>query len=293
MRILIFGVTGMLGHALWSKLKQTHDVFGTLRRPKEELRIYSSIFKNNTDYIIDDVDALDKSAIDKAITLSEPDVIINCIGIIKQIPAAHDPIISISINSLFPHVLAKKCHEKGIRLIHISTDCVFSGKKGSYTETDISDAEDLYGRTKYLGEISAPNCLTIRTSLIGRELSGTKGLLEWFLSQNGKQVKGYQNAVFSGLTTYAMSNIIQEISEKYNLEGLYHISSEPVTKYDLLNKLKQRLSLDIEIVPDKSVFVDRSLDSNKFRKATAVNIPSWDEMADDLAIKIKRYYEWR
>ncbi|MBI5408609.1 MAG: SDR family oxidoreductase [Nitrospirae bacterium] len=289
MRILIFGITGMLGHVLWLELKKAHEAFGAVRGPKERLNIYGAVYKSDAAHIIDNTDVFHEAAIDKAVDVSEPEVIINCIGIIKQVPAARDPVIAIAVNSLFPHVLAKKCSEKGIRLIHISTDCVFSGKKGGYVETDLPDAEDLYGRTKLLGEVTGPKCLTLRTSLIGRELSGANGLLEWFLSQTGKRVNGYQKAIFSGLTTYAMSKVMRELVEKHQaLEGLYHVSSEPLAKYDLLHGLKRRLSLNVDLVPDQSCVVDRSLDSTRFREATGAVIPSWDEMLEELAARIRQ-----
>jgi dTDP-4-dehydrorhamnose reductase len=294
MRILIFGITGMLGHVIWLKLKQTHKTFGTIRKTKEELKKFGVFFENDNSRIIDKIDVSNEYTINKALTQAQPDLVINCIGIVKQLPAAHDPEISIRINSLFPHILAKRCYESNIRLIHISTDCVFSGRKGLYNEADPSDAEDLYGRTKYLGEVSGPKVLTIRTSFIGCELTAANGLLEWFLAQKGKQVKGYQKSVFSGFTTYALAEIMQKVIEKHqSLEGLYHISSEPITKYDLLNKLKQKLLLDVEIVPDDSVVVDRSLDSTKFGKATNMTIPSWDKMVDDLATRVVQYDDWR
>lgn len=282
MRILVFGVTGMLGHVLWLKLKQTHNTFGTVRRPKEELKTYSFLFEKNNNYIIDNVDAVDECAIDKAVTLAKPDLVINCIGIIKQVPAAHDPVISIRINSLFPHILAKKCHDKGVRLIHISTDCIFSGKKGQYRETDISDAEDIYGKTKYLGEVDGIYCLTIRTSLIGRELRGKRSLLEWFLAQRG-QIRGYKRAIFSGLTTYAFAGIVKEIIEKYpKLSGIYHIASNPINKNELLMRLKNIYQKDVDIVPDEMVIVNRSLDPSKFKRDTSIRIPDWDEMLEEL-----------
>jgi len=282
MRILVFGITGMLGHVLWLKLQQTHNTFGTVRRPKEELRALGPLFEKDNNHIIDNVNADDECAIDKAVALAEPDIVINCVGIIKQVPAAHDPVISIRINSLFPHILAKKCRDRGVRLIHISTDCVFSGKKGLYRETDIPDAEDIYGKTKYLGEVQGSHCLTIRTSLIGREIRGKRNLLEWFLTQRG-QIRGYKRAIFSGLTTYVFAGIVKEIVEKYpELSGIYHIASSPVNKYELLVRLKDVYQKDIDVVPDETIIVDRSLDPGKFKRDTSITIPDWDEMLKDL-----------
>lgn len=288
MRILILGVNGMLGHALWQGLKDAHETYGTTRKDIMELNSRCRFFFDSA-RIIDKLNVRTNMDLDRIFGISEPEIVINCIGIIKQLPEANDPVKAININALIPHILAIRCSGKGIRLIHISTDCVFSGEKGNYSEEDIPDAEDIYGKTKFLGEVSGNNCLTIRTSLIGRELTSKNGLLEWFLSQR-RRVAGYRKAIFSGLTTYALSNIIKTIIEKHgSLAGLYHISSEPITKYDLLKKLKQRLSLDVEIVPDDGVAVDRSLNSIKFRKATGIDIPLWDTMLDGLAEMARQY----
>jgi len=215
------------------------------------------------------------------------------VGVVKQLPEARSPIPSISVNALFPHRLAEMCSERNMRLIHISTDCVFSGNKGQYVESDISDANDLYGRTKFLGEISGKNCVTIRSSIVGRQLSGTSGIIEWFFSQKG-QVRGYRKSIFSGLTTYALANIIRILIEGHrSVEGLYHVSGEPINKYDLLKKLKKALKLDIEIIPDDHVVVDRSLDGTKFRELTHIDMPAWDEMMKDFVERVRDYEEWR
>lgn len=282
MKILIFGITGMLGHVLWQNLKEDFQVYGTVRVEKKDLIEKYSLFEDRYENIIDGVDVLSIDTVDNAIEIVNPNVIINCLGIIKQSKEVNDPVLSISINSLFPHILAKKCEKRNSRLIHISTDCIFSGKKGYYTEEDISDAEDLYGRTKYLGEVNGVNCLTIRTSLIGRELRGRKSLLEWFLAQRG-QIRGYKKAIFSGLTTYAFARIIKEIIEKYpKLSGIYHIASNPINKYELLMRLKNIYQKDIDIISDETIIVDRSLGPSKFKTDTSIRIPDWDEMLEDL-----------
>lgn len=185
------------------------------------------------------------------------------------------------------------CDKRKVRIFHISTDCVFSGNKGNYVESDISDAYDLYGRTKFLGELTGENCLTIRTSIIGRQLTGASSIIEWFLSQK-KQVRGYRKAIFSGLTTYALADIIRTLIEGHpTVDGLYHISSEPIDKYDLLCRVKRALNLDIDILPDDNVVIDRSLNSDRFKGLTHIYIPSWDEMIKDFAEMSPKYEKWR
>lgn len=293
MRILIFGVTGMLGHAIWLNLRNTYETFGTIRGDLEELSRKCPLFDKNEKKIIEKNDVLSDSDMQRALDVAKPDVVVNCVGIVKQLQDAKYPIPSISINALFPHKLAEMCAKRNTRLIHISTDCVFSGKKGNYVESDISDASDLYGRTKYLGEVIGNNCLTVRTSIVGRQLTGTSGLFEWFLSKKGS-VCGYRKAIFSGLTTYALAKIIKVIIEGHKtVDGLYHISSKPINKYDLLKRLKTTLNLDIEIIPDDSIVIDRSLDSTKFRELTHIKIPTWDTMIREFAQRVSDYENWR
>lgn len=210
----------MLGHKLCQIFRKRFETFATVRQsncgdiePFNRVNVVPGIEANNFDQVAEKLSWI------------KPGVIVNAIGIVKQDPAAEDPIPGISINALFPHQLAQLAREVDARLIHISTDCIFSGHKGNYLENDVSDAEDLYGRTKYLGEISGPGCLTLRTSMIGRELKGCHGLVEWFYSQRGKKVRGFKNAIFSGFTTAALSRIIADIVENDpNLEGVYHVA---------------------------------------------------------------------
>lgn len=282
MRILILGVTGMLGHVLFEEFQNDFDVFGTIRQNKEDLTESNSLFNCNSKNIVDNVDALDENSVDVVIRKINPDFIINCIGIIKQIREANDQILSIKINSLFPNMLANICRKNDCHLIHISTDCVFSGKKGMYIENDLPDADDLYGRTKLLGEVNGENCLTIRTSLIGREISKKVGLLEWFLAQSGP-IRGFRKAIFSGLTTYAFSNILKCIIKEFpKLNGIYHIASKSINKFELLSRLKDIYEKKIEIIPDDSLEINRSLDPSKFIKKTDIKTPSWDDMLLDL-----------
>jgi dTDP-4-dehydrorhamnose reductase len=200
----------------------------------------------------------------------------------------------LTINSLLPHRLAHLCQAANARLIQISTDCVFSGRKGMYVEADEADATDLYGRTKYLGEVKGDGCITIRTSMIGWELGTHYGLIEWFMSRCGATVNGYTNAIFSGFTTLALSEILVDvISDHPTLSGLYHVSSEPISKYDLLLRLKHAYHLDVEVEPHPDFHADRSLDSTRFRKASGFIPSTWDQMIEALVADPTPYDQWR
>jgi dTDP-4-dehydrorhamnose reductase len=224
----------------------------------------------------------------------QPQVVVNCIGLVKQAEALKDPLVSIEVNALFPHRLATLCQERGIRLIHISTDCVFSGRKGHYMENELSDAEDLYGRTKFLGEVSYNRCLTLRTSMIGRELGTSHGLIEWFLSQEGRTVGGYTRAIFSGFTTNALAEIIARIVDKQpEMCGVWHVASDPISKFALLSLVKQIYGLDIKINPDETVVCDRSLNADRFRQATGFVPPTWYDMIEQMYRDPTMYSELR
>jgi len=211
-----------------------------------------------------------------------PEVVINCIGLVKQLSEADDPLVALPINALLPHRLARLCAASGARLIHLSTDCVFSGSKGMYLETDISDAKDLYGRSKYLGEVDYTNAITLRTSIIGHELDGARSLIGWFLSQNGR-VKGYRRAVFSGLPTVVVARVIRDyVIPRPDLHGLFHLSAEPINKYDLLKLVAQTYGKQIDIEPDEQLVIDRSLDSSRFRNETGFQPAPWPELIRDM-----------
>lgn len=280
-KILILGVTGMLGHALFDRLSwhKNLDVHATARSTDG----LSRWFPNDLlERIRGNVDADNFDSVIRAIADLKPDVVINCIGIIKQTAPAKDPLISIAINSLFPHRLANVCKAAGARMIHISTDCVFDGAQGNYTEKDQANATDLYGRTKFLGEVYYPHCVTLRTSIIGHELKGKYGLIEWFLAQDGK-VKGYTKAIYSGFPTVEMARIISEyVIPNKDLKGLYHVSSDPISKHDLLKIVSKRYKKHIEIEPYDNVRIDRSLDSSLFRKVTGYSPPDWVELIDNM-----------
>jgi len=277
-KVLILGAAGMLGHKLFTLLSECDNlkVDATVRSIEEgrwfsqELlaKIYENVDVDNFDTII------------RVIADLKPDVVINCIGIIKQMAAAQDPIISVSINALFPHRLALACKVADARLIHISTDCVFDGAKGNYSENDQSNATDLYGRTKFLGEVYYPHCVTLRTSIIGHELKGKHGLIEWFLAQKGK-VRGFTNAIYSGFPTVEIARIISEyVITNADLKGLYHVSSDPISKHELLQLVADKYKKQIEIEPFDDFRLDRSLDSTLFRSITGYTPPSWPELVD-------------
>jgi dTDP-4-dehydrorhamnose reductase len=280
-KLLILGATGMLGHKLMQSLSKRFEVTGTVRGSVE---IYKGHQVLGNMPLIGMVKAEKFERVGEVVAKAQPDAIINCIGIIKQHPAANDSIQSININALFPHRLAKLCQTSGIRLIHLSTDCVFSGRKGNYSEDDVPDPDDLYGRTKLLGEVVYPGCLTIRTSMIGRELRGKAGLVEWFLSQRGKRVNGFSRAIFTGFTTGVLADLIGDLANMSSpLYGLWHVSSDPISKYDLLELINRKFQLDITIDRDEVFHCDRSLNSIRFRKATRFKVPSWEEMIDQMA----------
>lgn len=285
MKVLILGAYGMLGHKMLGILKDKFDTYATCRTFKKD---WQHILRS--DCLITGVQAEVFHSVVNAFAISQPDVVINCIGIVKQLDAAKDPVPSIKINSLFPHELALLCQSRGARLIHFSTDCVFSGKKGNYREDDIHDAEDLYGRTKYLGEVSGKGCLTIRSSIIGRELGTKHGLVEWFLSQRGKKVKGYSKAIYTGFTTNAMARIARELIENHpSLSGIWHVASNPISKYDLLRKINEKMKLNIEIEKDEQFECDRSLNGERFSRETGIVAPTWEVMIEDLVDEVGLY----
>jgi len=197
-------------------------------------------------------------------------------------------------NALLPHKLAEFALEWGGRIIHPSTDCVFSGRIGGYSEDDLSDADDLYGKSKSLGELHYKNSLTLRTSIIGRELTEFKSLLEWLIFQGGRTVKGFNKVIYSGVTTIELANVVALIISKYpGLSGLFQVVSEPISKYDLLNMLKEAFGLTIEITTDSSVVSDRSMKGDKFRLATGYQCPQWPELVQALAQDPTPYNQWR
>jgi dTDP-4-dehydrorhamnose reductase len=290
MRILILGGTGMLGHKMHETLSHDHEVVSTTRRPLSDLPVDPSAFLRNGT-VIEDMDVSQIDVLERLVTEAAPDVLINCVGVIKQRDAAHVAIPSISINALLPHQLAGLCAARGARLFHFSTDCVFSGAEGDYTEESISDATDLYGRTKFLGEVSDRHSLTIRSSIIGRELDHFDSLVEWFLQQRGP-IKGFSHAIYTGVTTGQMALIVSRLLlEQPRLTGLYQIASDKVTKYELLMMMREAFGLEdrIQVEPSDEPVCDRSLRGERFLAATGITVPSWPDMLQALAADTDRY----
>jgi len=270
----------MLGHRLFADLRHRHDVRVTLRQPLEAYRDLG-LFDFST--AIAGIDARVTDRLAEVFAAVRPDAVVNCVGIVKQRPSANDAIASLEINALLPHRLAVLCRMAGARLVHISTDCIFSGRKGAYLETDPSDAEDIYGRTKYLGEVAGDHCLTLRTSIVGYELTRKTGLLEWFLAQHGS-VPGFSQAIFSGVTTNELSRVVERMLVDHpNASGVFHVSSSPIDKYSLLMLFQKYLSPDVEVVSDARLVIDRSLDSTRFRNEFGYQPPTWEAMVKELA----------
>ncbi|MDT5295148.1 MAG: dTDP-4-dehydrorhamnose reductase [Acidobacteriota bacterium] len=266
----------MLGHKLWQRFAPRFDAYVTFRGAAGA---YARTGLFDAARAVGGVSAQDFDSVARAFAVARPAAVVNCIGVVKQDAAAKDPLTSIAVNSLFPHRLAQFARAAGARLIHLSTDCVFSGRAGSYDEAARPDAEDLYGRTKLLGEVAGEGSLTIRTSMIGRELAGAHGLLEWFLAQAGGRVRGFERAVFSGFTTNALAELLAEIiGEHRDLSGVWHAAAEPINKFDLLSLIKEIYGLRVEIERDADFICDRSLDGSRFRAATGFRAPTWPEM---------------
>jgi dTDP-4-dehydrorhamnose reductase len=286
MRLLVFGGTGMLGHQLWETCRTRLDAHFTIR--SSDLRGAAAAVLD-PDRAVPDVRADDPASIERALDETGPDVAVNCIGVVKQVAGDDNLVETIRANALFPHQLAAACRERGVRLIQVSTDCVFSGREGSYTEEHDPDPVDVYGRSKLLGEVGGPGAVTIRTSMIGRELETTNGLLEWLLSQEGT-VRGFTRAVFSGPTTPVLSRLIADLVEREDLlEGLWHVGADPIAKHDLLLLIREAFDLDVEVEPDDSVTIDRSLDSTRLRDTTGWNPPNWPEMIAELSESAEMY----
>lgn len=279
-KILILGGTGMLGHVLFRYLSHhtDYDVFATARHMHEINQFFSADL--GTKFRQDSVDAINFDAVIRTLASIQPSIIINCIGIIKQLPMASDPLTAITLNAQLPHRISLITRNANARMIHISTDCVFDGKKGMYMENDLPTPIDLYGQTKLLGEVSYPHCVTLRTSIIGHELKGKYGLIEWFLGQTRK-VRGYKNAIYSGFPTIELARIISDyVLPNPNLSGVYHVSSPPISKFDLLNIVAEQYGKKIEIEPHENFILDRSLNSELFRAQTGYVPPSWPQLID-------------
>ena len=281
----------MLGHKLVSVLRDGFDTWATVRGRAGAYARYGVFDDRKT---FEGVDVLRFETIIDVFARCRPEAVVNCVGIIKQLPEARDRTLSLAVNSLLPHRLQQLCQASGARLVHFSTDCVFSGRRGMYKEGDPSDAVDLYGRTKFLGETDGPGAVTIRSSIIGRELTTSSGLVEWFLSNRGGRVEGYTRAIYSGFTTLAMARIVRSILLDHPaLCGTIQVSSDPISKYGLLLLLRDAYGIDVEITPSDRPQIDRSLDSSRFRALTGFAPPSWGEMVEEMAADPTPYGQWR
>ena len=281
MRLLILGSSGMLGHQLWRGLHAQHDTWVTLRRPVADFEVHN-LFDEAKAIQFDDI--TDDTALERALGQAKPEAVINCVGLIKQRDEASDEALTLRVNAEFPHRLAKRCGEAGARLIHFSTDCIFAGTKGNYTESDPSDAADLYGQSKYQGEVADAHSATLRTSVIGHELATNLALLDWFLSQRGQAISGFTKAIYSGFTTLEMARIVDRILTQHPaLSGVWHVASEPISKFALLQLCREKLGWEGVIEPNDEFVCDRSLNADRFNQATGYTPPSWEAMISELA----------
>lgn len=289
---MILGGAGTLGHKLWQVLPETFpETFVSIRKPAA-FYAKTGLFGGNR--VRDGLDLRDFARLNAVLDEIKPTVIVNCAGVTLRSKEAQDKNSAISINALLPHRLAEWCSRSGARLIHFSTVCVYDGKKGGYTEDDLPDARDLYGMTKILGDVNAPFALTLRSSFIGREIFGGAELLEWFLAQEGKTVKGFRKALFTGLTTNKLAELVGDLIGNHpGLNGLYHVSSETVSKYELLRLIKDAYGLDVRIEPEEGFEMKRDLDGGRFAKAAGFVCPPWSRMMAEMAADKTPYAEWR
>lgn len=292
-KVTVLGGAGMLGHKMFQLLRErSAGVFCTVREHELEAPL-DRVELLQGDDVIRGVDVTDFPALEAILSAFRPEYVVNCVGIIKQRAEALSPIQSITINSLLPHKLAQMAAHWGGRVIHFSTDCVFSGKRGEYTEEDHSDAEDLYGKTKFLGEVAIANALTLRTSIIGRELTQHRSLLDWFLAQNQKTIRGYRRVIYSGVTTNYLAELVASIIHEHSgLNGLYQVASGPISKYDLLCLLREAYQLDVHIEADDLEVSDRSMRCDKLREAIGYRCPPWPVLARQLAEDTTPYEKW-
>ncbi|MBK0391952.1 dTDP-4-dehydrorhamnose reductase family protein [Ramlibacter algicola] len=283
MNVLVLGSTGMLGNAVLRVLHADprYQVFGSARSLAGAARRLPAELQPR---LVPGIDVDNPDQLAAVVAKVRPQAVINCIGLVKQLAEADDPLAAIPVNAMLPHRLARLCDVAGARLVHVSTDCVFTGRQGGYVESDPPDAQDLYGRSKLLGEVDYPNAITLRTSIIGHELGDSShGLVGWFLAQQGT-VKGFTKAVFSGLPTVELATVIRDhVLPNKDLRGLWHVSAAPIDKYTLLQLVGKAYGRDTTIVPDDKLVIDRSLDSSRFRRATGWQPAAWPELVQRMA----------
>jgi len=284
MRILVLGGDGMLGHQLLRTLAGAHEVKATLRQP---LAVYAGTGLLNEATAYGNIDARVPTGLRQVLADFRPDAVVNAIGLVTQRSGDQDVVAHLEVNALFPHRLAQFCTDAGARLIHVSSDAVFSGERGNYREEDRPDPVDTYGHCKLLGEVTGPGRLTLRTAIVGLGLTRRSSLVDWLLQQRGR-IKGYRKALFSALTTHELSRIVAHLLAHFPAaSGVYHVSAAALSKFDFLVQLRNRLALPVEIEPDDSVRIDRTLDSARYRNEFAYEPPSWDRMLDELANDIR------
>ncbi len=282
MNILVLGATGMLGNAVFRILSDSVgvQVFGTIRSAHAqryfipELALKLVVAENLEEH----------DTLEQLFDIVKPHVVVNCAALGRQSPSA--PMKSVSIYSLLPHRLSRLCRLRSARLIQISSDGVFSGSQGGYTEDDYPDATDVYGIAKLLGEVNEPHAITLRTSIIGHQVQTKTGLLEWFLSQNN-ECQCYSRAIFSGLPTVVLAQLIRDVLlPRPDLHGIYHVASKAISKCDLLRLVAETYGKSIEIIPFDKHVIDRSLNADRFRAATGYVTPDWPEL-----IRIMHFYK--
>lgn len=284
MNVLVLGASGMLGSAVTRVLGEMQGwrVYGTLRSDAQRKYFSGPVAER----MLSGVDVEQQDSLVQAFAHARPDVVVNCIGLVKQLADVNEPLRAIPINSLLPHRLSGLCQLAGARLVHISTDCVFSGATGGYRESDVPDAQDLYGRSKLLGEVSVPHAITLRTSIIGHELASSHGLVEWFLAQKDR-CNGYSRVIFSGFPSVVLARIIRDVViPRPDLSGVHHVAARPISKYELLKLIAKVYGKQIDIADDPRTGIDRSLDGSRFQAATGYAPPEWDVM-------IKQMHECR
>jgi dTDP-4-dehydrorhamnose reductase len=281
--IVILGATGLIGHKLYQRLRLTgHTVSGFIHGRVAD---FPNVDFLQSGDIVEQTDVLAFDDLAAQIQERRADVVLNCVGITKRKSEVNDPLLAIGVNSLFPHKLVELSRSAGFRVIHFSTDCVFNGETGDYTEDSNTTGEDAYGKTKALGEIRYPESLTIRSSFIGRELAGKTELLEWLLAQEGNTIKGFTEAYYSGVSTLFMAEVVRDIIENYpDLSHLHQLATpEPISKYDLLCCARDAFGLDVEIVPDDSFKIKPTLNGGKLANAMKLTVPNWRSMMAELA----------
>jgi dTDP-4-dehydrorhamnose reductase len=280
MRVLVLGASGMIGSTTFRVLSERHDwdVYGSVRSETAKQFFPAQLAER----LLANVDVTNYDALVDVFARIRPEVVINCVGATKHKTDGNDPLMAIPLNALLPHRLARLCDAVNARLVHVSTDCVFSGKQGHYTEEDLPDTDDVYGRSKALGEVDYPNAITLRTSTIGHELQSSYGLLDWFLTQQGS-CKGFKRAIFSGLSSMEFARVIRDIvMPQPSLHGLYHVAGPAIAKYDLLKLVAKVYGKAIEIIPENEFVIDRSLNADRFHAATGYQSPEWPELIESM-----------